>query len=87
MKPDKNMDKPGLFSLQEAPSTEPEAAPDKSVDKEIEELVCALTDPLIVWPGPWMDTIPRVEARKARAREAKPAAPAKVLEVQCPTLF
>ena len=38
MKPDKDMAKPGLFSLQEAPSTEPEAAPDKSVDKQIEEL-------------------------------------------------
>ena len=63
MKPDKNMDKPGLFSPQEAPSAEPEAARDKSVDKEIEELVCALTDPLIVWPGPWMDTIPE-ERRK-----------------------
>src|SRR3990170_4038498 len=63
MKTDKNMDKPGLFSPQEAPSAEPEAARDKSVDKEIEELVCALTDPLIVWPGPWMDTIPE-ERRK-----------------------
>jgi len=63
MKTDKNMAKPGLFSPQEAPSTEPEAARDKSVDKQIEELVCALTDPLIVWPGPWMETIPE-ERRK-----------------------
>jgi len=38
------------------------ARPTKEVDW-IEETVGALCDPLIVWPGPWMDTIPE-ERRK-----------------------
>lgn len=28
------------------------------IDKQIDELVGALTDPIIVWPGGWADTLP-----------------------------
>lgn len=31
---------------------------EKQVEKGISELVRALTDPIIAWPSPWIDTIP-----------------------------
>jgi hypothetical protein len=34
------------------------AAPRESPNKQIEELVGVFTDPIIVWPGPWQDTMP-----------------------------
>ena len=34
------------------------------IDKQIDALVSALTDPIITWPSPWMETIP--ESLKSR---------------------
>lgn len=31
---------------------------DRIIEKQIDELVGALTDPIIVWPGGWMDSLP-----------------------------
>lgn len=31
---------------------------DNRIDNQIDDLVGALTDPIIVWPSPWQDTLP-----------------------------
>ena len=31
---------------------------ENKIEKQIDELVGALTDPIIVWPGGWMDAVP-----------------------------
>ena len=38
--------------------TEPEKPVIRDSEKEIEEIIGCLTDPIIAWPGGWMDTIP-----------------------------
>ena len=37
---------------------------DNRIDKQIDALVGTLTDPIITWPSPWMETIP--ESLKSR---------------------
>lgn len=38
--------------------TEPEKTVMRDSEKEIDEIIGCLTDPIITWPGGWMDTIP-----------------------------
>ncbi len=65
------------------------------IDKQIDDLVGALTDPIIVWPGPWQDTLPEwikpaitmerlIENMKALKGEAPTATDAEVLAYMYP---
>lgn len=47
--------------LQEAGQEVERKGPEKgfNLDKSIEELVGSICDPIIAWPSPWMDTIPK----------------------------
>lgn len=65
------------------------------IDKQIDEIVGALTDPIIVWPGPWRDTLPEwikpaitmerlIENMKALKGEAPTATDAEVLAYMYP---
>lgn len=67
----------------------------KRIDKQIDELVGALTDPIIVWPSPWKDTLPEwikpaitmerlTENMKALKGEAPTATDAEVLAYMYP---
>ena len=65
------------------------------IDKQIDELVGALTDPIIVWPSPWQDTLPEwikpaitmerlIQNMKALKGEAPTATDAEVLAYMYP---
>jgi hypothetical protein len=65
------------------------------VDTQIDDLVGALTDPIIVWPSPWQDTLPEwikpaitierlVENMKALKGETPTATDAEVLAYMYP---
>lgn len=65
------------------------------IDKQIDDIVGALTDPIIVWPSPWQDTLPEwikpaitmerlIENMKALKGEALTATDAEVLAYMYP---
>lgn len=65
------------------------------IDKQIDDLVGALTDPIIVWPSPWQDTLPEwikpaitmerlIENMKALKGERPTATDAEVLAYMYP---
>ncbi len=65
------------------------------IDKQIDDIVGALTDPIIVWPSPWQDTLPEwikpaitmerlIENMKALKGEAPTATDAEVLAYMYP---
>ena len=71
------------------------AAPRGSPGKQIEELVGVFTDPIIVWPGPWQDTMPEwikaaitterlIESMKALKGEKPTGTDAEVLAYMYP---
>ncbi len=53
------------------------------IDKQIDDLVGALTDPIIVWPSPWQDTLP--EWIKSQITLERLAQQMKVLKGEKPT--